>query len=316
MKPTLLKRTLLTACLAISGLAAVGGPLQRADLPADPSWVIHADFDGLRPTAIGQFILAEMDKPEAQAKLALFQSLFSFDLRTQLHGVTLYSSGDAAEDGVLLVYADVDPQKLISLAQAANDYQTSNYNQHVIHTWIDNKRIGNTEKPRTYAAIQGTGLIVFGQREAAVTGALDVLDRAKPNLANSKAFPQLGIAGSGNFIEAVAGKVSLPGSDAHAAMFRLAKSMRFQVGEVQRKVTATLSLEAKDDEVAGHMAGVGQGLIALLKLQKEKAEVVKFAEALSLKQDGSSVVASFTMSADDILALVRSHIAEPAKEAQ
>src|SRR3954466_16025633 len=107
MKPTLLKRTLLTACLAILGLAAVGGPLQRADLPADPSWVIHADFDGLRPTAIGQFILAEMDKPEAQAKLALFQSLFSFDLRTQLHGVTLYSSGDAAEDGVLLVYADV-----------------------------------------------------------------------------------------------------------------------------------------------------------------------------------------------------------------
>src|SRR5881394_2658 len=64
------KRTLSACCLLASGFTALAGPLQRADLPAEPVWVVHVDVDGLRPTTIGQFIFGEMEKPEAQAKLA------------------------------------------------------------------------------------------------------------------------------------------------------------------------------------------------------------------------------------------------------
>ena len=100
-------------------------------------WVLHVDCDGMRPTAIGQFLLAEMDKPEAQAKFAAFQTIFNFDPRKQLHGLTLYSTGKAPEDGVLLVYADFDPERLVTMAKAAKDYQSTTYKQHVIHNWID-----------------------------------------------------------------------------------------------------------------------------------------------------------------------------------
>src|SRR3954462_12454889 len=140
MKLIRLKRSLSACCLLAGGFPALAGPLQRADLPAEPAWVVHVDVDGLRPTTIGQYILTEMEKPEAQAKLAVFQSLFSFDLRTQLHGLTLYGTGNSTEDGVLLVYADFDTDKLLTLAKAAKDYQSTTHNQHTIHNWVDNKR--------------------------------------------------------------------------------------------------------------------------------------------------------------------------------
>jgi hypothetical protein len=308
--------TLGACCLLASGLTVCAGPLQRADLPAEPAWVVHVDFDGLRPTTIGQFILGEMEKPEAQAKLEVFQSLFSFDLRTQLHGLTLYGTGNSTEDGVLLVYADFNTDKLLTLAKASKDYQSTNHNQHAIHNWVDGRRAKDDSRPRTYAANQGSRVVIFGQRESAVAAALDVLDHVNPSLTGSKWFPQMGAAGDGSFIQAAAGKMNLPGSDPHAAVFKLAKAMRFQMGETQKKVSATLTLDAQDEDVAEHMASVGQGLLSLLKLQKEKAEVMKLADALSLKQDGSAVVATLTLPAADLVGIMNSDAVKKARKSE
>ena len=99
-------------------------------MAADPTWVLHLDCDALRPTAIGQFLLAEMEKPEAQAKFAAFQSIFNFDPRKQLHGLTLYSTGKAPEDGVLLVYGDFDADRLVTLAKAGEGLSETTYKQH------------------------------------------------------------------------------------------------------------------------------------------------------------------------------------------
>ncbi len=64
-------RNALCACgLVAAGLPAFAGPLQRADVAAEPTLVLHVDCDTLRTSAIGQWLLSEMDKPEAQAKFA------------------------------------------------------------------------------------------------------------------------------------------------------------------------------------------------------------------------------------------------------
>src|SRR5260370_39303335 len=100
--------------LAAGSLTSMATPLQRADVPAESAWMLHLDFDGLRSTAIGTYIMDELDKPDAQAKLSAFQSIFNFDLRTQLHGVTLYKSVASSEVGVLLVSADLDSCRLVT----------------------------------------------------------------------------------------------------------------------------------------------------------------------------------------------------------
>ena len=284
-------------------------------MPAEPIWVLHVDCDGLRPTAIGQFLLTEMEKPEAQAKFAAFQTIFNFDPRKQLHGLTLYSTGKAPEDGVLLVYADFDPERLVTMAKAAKDYQSTTYKQHVIHNWIDDKKKArNGVRPRVYAAIQGGRIVVFAQQEARVAQALDVLDQAAPNLAGSTAFAELGASGSTSYIQGAARKMDIPDSAPNAAMLRLAKMARFQVGEAQGQLRVTLNLEADNEEVAKQMASVGQGLLALMKLQQNNPGSVKLAEALSLKQDGAGVVASLAVSTADVIELMKADAARKAQQ--
>ena len=300
------------AAATVTGLAA---PLQRADVAADATWVVHVDCDALRPTTIGQFLLTEMEKPDAQAKFAAFQSIFNFDPRRQLHGLTLYSTGKAPEDGVLLVYADFDPERLLTLARAAKDYHGTAYKQHTIHDWIDEKKKARDGvKPRVYAAIQGRHMVVFAQQENRVAQALDVLDRAAPNLASSGGFPRLGASGSTSFVQAAARKLDLPDSTPNAALFRLAKSARLEVGEAQGQLRATLNLEAESEEVATQMAMVGQGLVALMKLQKNDTGSAKLAEGLSLTQNGTGVVVSLTVPTTGAIELMKADAAKKAEK--
>ena len=300
MKSRALKTTLLAGYLLAVALNLPATQLQRTDVAASSLWVLHINCDALRPTAIGKHILAELDKPEAQAKLSVFQNIFIFDLRTQLHGITLYSAGSAPQDGVLIVYADFDADKLVTLAKAANDSQNTTHNGHTVYNWADDKKKHHGEKQRVYATIQGNR-IIFGQRESAVTQALDVLDGSVPNLSTAKAFPQLGGAGDTAFLSGAARKLDLSQSDPNAAIFRLAKSFRLQIGEVQQHLIGSLTLEANDDEVAGSMMSIAQGMIGLLKLQKDKPEATKFLQAIALKQDGASLVLTIDIPTDDVV---------------
>ena len=291
--------------LAATGVTTLAGPLSRADVPAEPAWLVHLDFDGLRSTAIGQVIQQQMNRPEVQDRLAAFQAVFSFDLRSQLHAATLYSCGAAPEDGVLLVYADFDANRLVVLAKAAKDAQNTTYNNHVIFSWTDDKKPAKAGvKPRVYAAIAG-GRVVFGQRQDRLGQALDVLDRTAPSLASSANFPLAGVPGDNSFVEAAARKMDLAGTMPNARVLRLSKSVLFQVTEAQQQLTATLSLEANNPEVAGNMNSIAQGLLALLKLQTDEPEALKFASAIAVAQNGARITATFSMPTPDLLQLIK-----------
>jgi hypothetical protein len=315
MNANLLKAAFYTGGLIATAIPALAGPLQRADVAAEPAWLVHLDCDSLRSTPIGQYILAEMDKPIAKAKLAALQTVFSFDPRKQLHGLTLYSTGKSPADGVLLAYGDFDPDRLVTMIKGAQDYQTTVYKQHVIHNWIDDKKKAvKGVKPRVYAAAQGAHLLVISQQESRVAHALDVLDRAVPNLAASGVFAQLAANGSSGIIQAAARKLDIPDSTPNAAIFRLAKAARLQVGEGQGQLMATLNLETNDPDVAQQIATVGQGLVALMKLQRENTGALKLAEALSLKQDGSGVVATLAIPTGDLIDLIKADAARKAQK--
>jgi hypothetical protein len=297
----------------LAGVSALAVPLQRSDVAAEPAWVLHVDCDRLRPTAVGQYIIAETEKPGAKAKLASFQAMFKFDLRTQLHGLTLYSVGDSPEEGVLLVYADFDNEHLTTIARGANEYKEATHNQHVIHSWIDNSKNGDSRK-RTYAAAHGSRVLVFGQREASVGKALDVMDLTAANLSASKSFPALDSKSA--FLQAAAQKLTLSGSDPNAAVFRMTKSLRFELGEDQNKVTARLRLTANDDDVARQIASIGQGLLSLMKLQRDRPEANKLAEGLSLKQDATEVTVDLSMSSGDAIEAMKADAARKAKKGE
>jgi hypothetical protein len=304
MKPTLFKATLLASGLIAAAFNLPATQLQRADVAANSVWILHINCDALRPTVIGKHILTELEKPEAQAKLSVFQNIFSFDLRTQLHGLTLYSAGSSPQDGVLIVYADFDADKLLTLAKAANDSKNSAHNAHTIYNWVDDKKHHHGEQQRVYATIQGNR-IIFGQRETAVSQALDVLDGSVANLSTGKAFPQLGVANDTSFLIGAARKLDFSQSDPSAQIFRLSKSVRLQIGEAQQHLNGTLTLEANDEETASSMSAIAQGMIGLMKLQKDKPEASKFLQAIAFKQDGASIVLTIDVPTDDVVGAMK-----------
>jgi hypothetical protein len=305
MNSKLLRSILCAGGLAATGLTSMAGPLSRADVPAEPAWLVHLDFDGLRSTGFGQVIQQQMNRPEVQDRLAAFQAVFSFDLRTQLHAATLYSVGAAPEDGVLLVYADFDANRLVTLAKAANGAQNTTYNNHVMYSWIDEKKPATAgKKPRVFASIAG-GRVVFGQRQDRVGAALDVLDGTALSLTSSANFPLVGVPGDNSFVEAAARKMDLAGGLPNANVLRLSKSMLFQETEAQGQLTATFSLEANNEEVAGNINSIAQGLVALMKLQTDRPEAVKLANAIAVGQNGARITATFSMPTADLLQLIK-----------
>jgi hypothetical protein len=315
MKPIIMKLAGWVAGLCVSSLLAQGAPLQRPDVIASPAWLLHLDCDRLRTTAVGQYILTEMDQPEAKAKLAALQTIFDFDLRTQLHGLTLYGTSVAPEDGVLMVYADFNADRLLLLARAAKDYQSTPHNQHVIHSWLDEKKPAkNGVKPRVFAAIQGNR-VIFSQREAGVATALDVLDGTTPNLAAGQLFPNLGRPGTTEVIEAGAGKLNLPDSDPNATIMKLAQNIQLQVGEQQQQCLGTITLLTDNEQVATHVLQIAQGILFLTKMQTDNPERTQLANALSLSQDGASVVGHLALSSADLVKIMQADAAPKAAAA-
>ncbi len=305
----------LILCVAASGTVCLHAPaagLQRADVIADPAWLLHLDCDGLRPTVIGQYILSEMDKPAAQARLASFQTIFGFDLRNHVHGVTLYGGSQTPADGVLMIYADFDPDHLVALAKAAKEYQGTTHNGHVIHSWID---VDSKRRPgaarRVYAAIQDHR-VILGQRQDRVAQALDVIDDKSPSLSAGGAFPGLGAPGNVHFIEGAARKLDATNSAPNAAILRLSKNVQLVVGESQKEFQGAVTLVADSDEAAGQIYSITQGLVAVMKLQSNNPDAVRLANAVVITQNGSNIQGRLVLPAADLVAIMQAEAARMA----
>ena len=133
-------------CVLSAGPFARATPLVRADLPADPVWMAHIDFDVLRPTAIGRYVLSELEKPAALEKIQGLQAITGVDLRKQVRAATLWGPSSRPEDAAVVIYGDFDSERLIALAKALSAYEPSNHGAHVIHSWVDENKTDKSGK--------------------------------------------------------------------------------------------------------------------------------------------------------------------------
>jgi hypothetical protein len=308
---TIWKNGLAFGCALGAVVSALAEPMQAQAVIGDPAWVLHFDVDALRPTAVGKQILRELDKPEEQAKFALYKVLLSFDPRTSLHGVTLYGATAAPEDGVALIYADFDPTHLARMAGMAEDARSTTNGQQVIYSWVDAKRREKEGgEPRTYAAIYEKKVVIFGQKEKCVAQVLSTLAGTKPALNPSEWFPQTTVGGGTSVIQGAARKLDVQGSEPHAEVLKQAKAISLNVAEQEGRVVATLGLDADSAETGKDMAALARGLVALLALQKDKPEALELAQGLSVTEAGARVGIHLSLSADEIVKVMQAKAKE------
>ncbi len=309
------KRILLLSAAAIALCAVVAGaaPLKRADVIADPGIVVHIDFDGLRATSVGKAILADLQDPDIDSKLQAIQGIFSFDPRTQLHGATVYSTSENPPEGVLIVYAEFDSNRVVALGNFAHGYKTITNGSYLIHTWIDDKGKTNDDSAHIFAAIKDNR-IILSKSEFSIVTALDVLSGKAPNLGAGKELPELGNGAKGNVIQAVVHKFDFGNKDPNAAIFKMSKFVHFELGETDDKIAATLSFEAKDNDTATQISAIAQGLLALLKLQQGNPDLLKIANGVLVHQDSAIVTVKASVADKDLNKIIKTRVADADKD--
>ena len=312
MNPNFLKSSLPLVCLMSATASVMAGPVERAAVVDDPAWVLHLDVDALRKSAVGAHILSELHKPEKELQLFVLKAAIGSDLRTALHGITVYGASPAPDDGVALVYADLNSERLMALAKQAEDYRATSHGKHQVNSWIDAKRREKDGgEPRTYSAIYKDQMVIFAQREARLTEALDVLDNTTKSLATGTAFPKFG-GGEPAVIQAAARQIDLPAGNPSASVFKQAKLLGLEVRESGPNLLANLSLETKNAEAAPLIADVARGIIAIIALQLDNPDAVKLARGLSVEQTALITIVKLKIPAEDVVAAMKADAAKKA----
>lgn len=287
-------------------------PLDRKDVAADPALLVHVDCDALSACAVGQAILNE---PATQDKLAALGALIDFDLRKQLHGLTVYTTMAHPKDGALIVYADFDPDRLITLAKGTDNFQSVTNGPHVIYSWLDDKKKDTGGSPsRVYGAILGRR-VVFGQNEAHLAEALDVIEGKASHFGGNRALPTPA-AGETTLVQGVMLKFDFDSPDPNAAIFKMSKSVRLQLSETGSNLTAAVHFEAADADTATQIAAIAQGLLAILKLQKADANAIQLANAIVIKQDGPTVGLTISQPSSVVIDMIKEDQAKASRHAQ
>jgi hypothetical protein len=304
-------KTLISSLMVCGGLLTAGwsgqaGVLQRSVVPADAVWWVHLDLAQAKQTQVGQFILGELEHPEAQSKFAAFQAIFNFDPRHTLQGCTIYGRGPSPKDAVLLLQGAFDAQRLATLARAGHDYQSQSHRLYEVHTWIDRNRSAQAGvQSRSYGALHPGGLVVLGQSAQRLGEALDVIDGLIPSLETSDAFRQWAGPTDTAFLLAAARRVDGLTIDPRADFLRHCTQVSMATGETGDVLFAETLLVMNDLPTAQSVFAIVQGLRALTSLRTDNPNAVKLAQAISLAQDGPNVSLKLHLASAEIVQALR-----------
>jgi hypothetical protein len=281
----------VAATILSQTVPAIAAPFDPKDVAADPAVLVHLDCDALRASSLGKDLLSQQD---IQKQLSMVAALFNFDFRTQLHGLTIYTTAKNSKEGVLIVYADFDASRLTALAQAASGSRAVTNGSHVIYSWVQKKEDADSEgDARVYGTIVGHR-VLFSKDASIITQAVAVLDGSSPNYSGKEGLPGPD-ANESVILQGVVLKFPFDSADQNAAIFKMSKSARLKLGEVGDNIRATVHLEAADPGTALQMSAIAQGLLAVLKLQKTNTAVLDLANSIDIRQDGSSVAIALSM---------------------
>ncbi|HTA30200.1 MAG TPA: hypothetical protein VK731_06930 [Candidatus Cybelea sp.] len=293
---------ILAFWIAAAGGAA-GAPLKCTDVGAEPARLLHIDFDAMREAYVGKYFLYQLDKPEMHSNMVAFQSIFSFDPREQLHGMTIYTASSTPNDNVVITYADFEPGHLVKLIASGEAAFAVTNNQHVIYSWIDkNKKSG----ARNYAAILD-GRLIAGNAQQSVIDALAVVDGSAPSFSPQKAAREFDTPGATNFVLACAQNLEFLESDSKMALLKSSKRVKLQASESDEVLKATLTVDAGDEQTARQMSLVAQSLITALSLQKENPRAAKLAGGMTVQLEATGFRVDIAVSSEDAMAALKAY---------
>ncbi len=303
------KALFVAACLSTAVLA---GPLDNRQIAAQAQWVIHGDVETLMASKLGQRIQQETRKPGLAQVMQGIETIYGLNPLSDIKSITLYGTKVGQEEGVAIIQAKLDRQKLVNLLKLNPDYKEHQAGQQVIHEWVDAPKDGKPAQIR-FGAFSGSDLAVIASSRELLQQALAVLEGKADSLAKGES-PGLPASPAGTFLTLRVNKLPQPPADRPEA-FLLAKFARASacLGETEGKLFAEAAIEAASQEAADNIRKTVEGGLAFLGLLMPAQgqalpdippQLPPLVRSAKVTMDGKTVKLSAGMAAEDLIAML------------
>ena len=295
------------------------GPLDPARVPADTTWVMHADLERAATTPLGQWGLEEIRKDLAGEPV--FAEL-GLSLGADLKDITLFGWDGEEEGEVVLASMTGAADRVLAYISGRESYERLEHEIGVIHSWTDE---ADGERVQLFAAdvaVGGDRLIYAGQSMDALLRAVRVLkDEGVKSRADAPDARLPVDAADGAFLFFAATEASpLRENGATSQIAKLADVVTFSAGQQEADGFAHLSVSARTEEEARNISSVLMGLkaIALMAIDPNDADLAwlrDLASAIQFESSGLNVVVTCRYDAETIIRAVEAYEAEEAERA-
>ncbi len=276
----------LVALMTVAGFGFAAA-LNPSHVPAEAKWVVHSDFDSFRRSELWSLIEVEI-REDHQQKLDEIEEVFGSDLMQDVYGVTLFGKDSGEENAVILIYGRYDQEKLVSLLEMNDAYESKEYARKKLHFWVD-----EDDHKDKVGAFAGERLIVMSQREEPVRAMLDLLSGKEQTLAQVNEGPLAGLAQApaGAFMVMAAEDLAqLSKKDKNAAIFHKSNMMAVVAGENENDVYMYADLTAENELAAQQIEQVLYGIQAFAALKNTRnPEMVSFINSIKLERNANQL---------------------------
>ena len=266
---------------------------------ADAKWGADLDIDALHASSTFQKAREQFLKmhPEAEVIMAGVREVWKFDPRTDLHGITLYGVQVKKDTGVAIVHAKVDKDLLLEKVKQAPGHSETTYGKYELHIWTHAK--GSHHERAMTGTFYTPDMLVFGASVDEVKAALDVLDGAKPNMADKK--PMTFSPGT-IFCAGISGvaEADLPHK---MPLAKKIDSVMVEIGENQGEVFVHGHVAAKEAENAQQFKSVIDGALAFATLMHgDDPETKKLIDAAKVTLADKNITLEWQAPVDAVVA--------------
>ncbi len=298
-----------TIALALTLAAALpcrAEPLAASRVAADAKWVAHVDFEAARAAILAQEVWKRwLNRGVARDVLRRLDRAVGTDLLDELRGVTFYGSSFDAADGVVLVRAKVDRERIQSLLGRNATHRVTTFGRHSLHAWV--QKIDDRMQAAVIGCFARDDLMVLGRDSRRVEHALQVLDGTSPSLASAPS-PLASEAPPGTVFHVAAAHVSgfaSAGLPFVSPLLGHSELVRISAGESDEDLVVQVELAARSVEAAGYIRDVILGLRAMAALERSDDEAVQSAlRALRVAARETTVSVTWRAPGEEIMDLI------------
>ncbi|HYE63216.1 MAG TPA: hypothetical protein VD997_14570 [Phycisphaerales bacterium] len=306
------------AGLLCTALPVLAGPLNRALVDRDASWLVHVDAEAAQRSSLHAFMLRRLDESD-KAKLEECRKRFGIT-PADIKGLTVYGFS-VAEDGVAVITTTGKADELaVKLPTAGlEDFKTRV--EGAVH-YFSFKHEGQT----FHAAVRPSGapderLVLIAGTAGALEKGLKVAAGLAPSLSGEVQANNLLATAEPDraSIVFVVARDMANDPQAKANFLRNAKGVVVDIGETgegAREVYANLTLTATNAKVAEELRQTCQGMIALgtMLARENKADgIVESLQGVKVVLDGDKLSVTGREKSDAVLTKLERFIVEMEK---